>query len=73
MTGISGQTMAGGNKFEILGPVYVGDVLTTTERLVAIDERDGRSGPLVITTTETEYENQHGHLVARYRHTIIFR
>jgi hydroxyacyl-ACP dehydratase HTD2-like protein with hotdog domain len=73
VTGVTGETMAGGNRFEILEPVYVGDVLRTTERLVAIDERAGRSGPLVITTTETEYRNQDGSLVARYRQTIIFR
>lgn len=73
VTGVTGETMAGGNTFEILGPVYVGDVLRTAERLVAIDERTGRSGPLVITTTETEYRNQDGALVARYRQAIIFR
>lgn len=73
VTGVAGHTMAGGNTFEIIAPLYVGDVLTNTERLVSIDERQGRSGPLVFTTTETEYVNQDGRLVARYRQTIIFR
>jgi hydroxyacyl-ACP dehydratase HTD2-like protein with hotdog domain len=43
------------------------------KRLVSIEEREGRSGPLVFTTTETEYVNQDGQLIARYRQTIIFR
>jgi 3-methylfumaryl-CoA hydratase len=71
--GVTGHTMAGGNRFEVIGPLYIGDTLTTTERLVSIEEREGRSGPLVFTTTETEYVNQDGQLIARYRQTIIFR
>jgi len=72
VTGVSGRSLAGGNTYEVIAPVYIGDVLTTSERLVAIDERQGRSGPLVITTTETTYTNQRGALVARYRHVIVF-
>jgi hydroxyacyl-ACP dehydratase HTD2-like protein with hotdog domain len=60
-------------RFEILAPVYLGDVLTVEERLESIEEKRGRSGPLVITTTQAEYRNQGGDLVARYRQTIIFR
>ncbi len=71
--GLTGETLAGGNTYEILGPVYVGDVLSTTETLVSIDERVGRSGPMAITTTLTSYVNQHGDEVARYRQVIIFR
>jgi hydroxyacyl-ACP dehydratase HTD2-like protein with hotdog domain len=71
--GVSGETLAGGNKYELIAPVRIGDVLTATEVLVDIVERVGRSGPLAITTTETEYTNQHGELVSRYRQTIVFR
>lgn len=71
--GVTGETLAGGNTFEIFAPVYVGDVLRTTETLVSIDERVGRSGPMVFTTTVTSYTNQDGSEVARYRQVIIFR
>jgi hydroxyacyl-ACP dehydratase HTD2-like protein with hotdog domain len=73
ITGVTGRSMAAGHRYEILAPIYVNDVLTTTERLVAIDERESRRGPLVFTTTETSYNNQMDELVARYRHTIVFR
>jgi hydroxyacyl-ACP dehydratase HTD2-like protein with hotdog domain len=73
VAGVEGETMSGGMRFEILAPVYLGDVLTVEERLESIDEKQGRSGPLVITTTQAEYRNQRGALVARYRQTIIFR
>jgi hydroxyacyl-ACP dehydratase HTD2-like protein with hotdog domain len=65
--------MSGGMRFEIVAPVYLGDVLTVEERLESVTEKQGRSGPLVITTTLAEYRNQQGALVARYRQTIIFR
>jgi hypothetical protein len=73
VTGVTGHTLAGGNTYEVLAPVYVGDVLSTTEVLVSIDEREGKSGKMAITTTETTYRNQRDEIVARYRHIIIFR
>jgi hydroxyacyl-ACP dehydratase HTD2-like protein with hotdog domain len=71
--GVDGSTMSGGQKFEALAPVYLGDVLSVEERLLSISEKVGRSGPLVITETQADYTNQRGELVARYRQTIIFR
>ncbi len=70
--GVSGRTMAGGHKYEITGSVYAGDTLTVTERLTEISEKDGSNGPLVFVTTESEYHNQEGQLVGRYRQTVIF-
>lgn len=71
--GVSGQTMAGGHDYEIVAAVRVGDVLTVRERLLSINRKRGRSGPLVFTETESVYLNQHGQTVARYRQRIIFR
>ena len=71
--GVTGRTMAGGHKYEVLGQVHPGDVLTATEYLVDITEKQGRSGPLVFVTTETTYDNQHDALIGRYRHLVIFR
>ena len=71
--GVTGHTMAGGARYELLAPIYVGDVLTTVEELLSIEERVGRQGPLVLTKTRTSYTNQDGTLVAAYEQTIIFR
>ena len=70
--GVSGRTAAGGHKYEVVAPVRVGDVLTVTERLTDITEKNGSSGPLVFVTTEAEYHNQARKLVGRYRQTVIF-
>jgi hydroxyacyl-ACP dehydratase HTD2-like protein with hotdog domain len=71
--GVHGRTMAGGQSYEVLAPVRVGDVLTVQERLISVTEKQGRSGPLVLTETESEYTNGEGVLVARFRQTVIFR
>jgi 3-methylfumaryl-CoA hydratase len=57
----------------VSGHVRVGDVLTVTERLQRIAEKQGTKGPLVFVTTESRYHNQAGELVARYEQTVIFR
>ena len=56
----------------VCAPVRIGDVLTVTERLTDIAEKNGSSGPLVFVTTEAEYHNQARELVGRYRQTVIF-
>ena len=71
--GVDGRSMAAGNSFELFAPVRVGDVLTARERLLSLEHKAGRSGLLVFTETETEYTNQDGTLVARYRQTVVFR
>jgi hydroxyacyl-ACP dehydratase HTD2-like protein with hotdog domain len=71
--GVTGRTVAGGHKYEVLGQVHPGDVLMVTEQLTDITEKQGRSGVLVFVPTETTYHNQHDALIARYRHTVIFR
>jgi acyl dehydratase len=53
-----------GSEIEWFRPVYVGDTITFKSRVGDISQRTGRTGPLVITTTETEFRNQHGELIA---------
>lgn len=67
------RRMAGGNEFEFLLPVRPGDVITARRRVADIVQRQGRSGPLLLTTTETEYCNQRGELVARQHFTYVCR
>lgn len=61
------RVMFGGQEWEWLAPVYVGDTITGTQRLAAIDEKDGSKGPFVLITWETTYVNQDGETVAKAR------
>jgi acyl dehydratase len=63
----------GGNRFEHLEPVHVGDRITATGKVADVYEKSGGSGTLLFIVFETEYVNQHGRTVARLRGTAIRR
>ena len=63
----------GGNRFEYVEPVKVGDRITATGRVADVYEKTGASGSLLFIIFETEYVNQHGRTVARLRGTAIRR
>ncbi len=67
------RTMAGGTEVEFRLPVRPGDTLTQRRRVVDMYEREGRTGPMVFTVTETEYVNQRDEVVAVERTTGITR
>ncbi len=71
--GVTGRTVLAGQEIELGEPVHVGDVITLRERLLSIDEKQGRSGPLVVVTTEETYTNQRDAVIARTVTTRIFR
>jgi acyl dehydratase len=63
----------GGNRFEYLEPVLIGDTVSAESTLVDAYEKQGGSGNLLFLVFETQYRNQHGRLVARSRNTGIRR
>jgi hypothetical protein len=63
----------GGNRFEYIEPVRVGDSITATGKVADVYEKTGSSGSLLFIIFETEYVNQHGRTVARLRGTAIRR
>jgi hypothetical protein len=63
----------GGNRFEYIEPVRVGDRITATGQVVDVYEKTGSSGSLLFIIFENEYVNQDGRTVARLRGTAIRR
>ena len=63
----------GGNRFEYLEPVRVGDHITGTGKIADVYEKTGSSGTLLFIVFETDYVNQYGRTVARLRGTTIRR
>jgi acyl dehydratase len=61
------RMMFGGEEWDFVEPVYVGDTITAETRLAALDEKEGSKGPFVRTVRETTYTNQHDNVVARSR------
>ena len=63
----------GGNRFEYLEPIKVGDAITSIGKVVDVYEKTGSSGNLLFIIFETEYFNRQGRTVARLRGTAIRR
>lgn len=65
--------LAGGNEYEFLKPVRVGDVVTATSRLLDLYQRQGRPGigRMLFQIVETIYQNQEGEVVVKTRQTSI--
>lgn len=61
------RIMFGGQEWEWLAPVHVGDSITAVQRLAGIDEKVGSKGPFALVTWETTFTNQDGDEVARSR------
>ena len=60
--------MRGGEEIEFFKPVYEGDTVTVTGKVVDMKEKHGKSGTLIFVTSVFEYRNQNGdHLVT---HTV---
>jgi acyl dehydratase len=67
------RNMFGGEEWEFLAPVLVGDTITAQRRLGAVEEKDGRSGPFVLLHYETTFTNQRDEVVAVSRLVGIAR
>ncbi|PWB65951.1 MAG: hypothetical protein C3F14_04880 [Deltaproteobacteria bacterium] len=66
-----GGAVDGGGEWEFHRPVRVGDVITAVRRFVAINEKKGKLGPMVLNTFEVTYYNQRSEMVAKSRWTTI--
>ncbi|MGF1597531.1 MAG: MaoC family dehydratase N-terminal domain-containing protein [Acidimicrobiales bacterium] len=67
------RMMFGGEEWDFLEPVCVGDVITAETRLADVDQKDGSKGPFVRVVRETTFRRDDGTVVARSRQIGIAR
>lgn len=67
------RILNGGNSCEFYQMAKIGDTISRQSRYVEITEREGSSGHMIITKTETVYTNQLGQKLLRIVHTEIAR
>ncbi len=65
------NALDGGSDWEYFEPVRPGDRITAVSRITDMQERTGRMGVMIITTTVTTYTNQFGQVVATQATTGI--
>jgi acyl dehydratase len=67
------RLLNGGYACEFYRLARLGDTISRQSRYIEITEREGSSGPMVITKIETLYTNQDGQKLVRIVHTEIAR
>ena len=67
------RRMVGGLTIDFHAPIHPGVELKSQQRLVDIEEKDGRSGRFIIMSTETEYRTLDDELIATVREKRIAR
>ncbi|MFV0524711.1 MAG: MaoC family dehydratase N-terminal domain-containing protein [Acidimicrobiales bacterium] len=67
------RVMFGGEEWDFLEPVCVGDRITAQTRLADLDQKAGTKGPFVRIVRETTYTRADGAVVARSRQIGIAR
>jgi len=65
------NALDGGSDWEYFEPVRPGDLITAVSRITDMQERSGRMGVMIITSTVTTYTNQFGQVVATQATTGI--
>ena len=68
-----GIEIRGGNEYTFIKLLRPDDVLTVRWTVSDVRERDGKTGKLVIATSEISYFDQRGEAIAVNRETSIFR
>jgi N-terminal half of MaoC dehydratase len=63
----------GGDRFEYLEPIRIGDEIRTRTVLTDVYEKQGGSGDLLFLIFDTDYVNQHDRVAVRVRGTRIRR
>ena len=65
------RRLDGGSEWEYFVPIRPGDRITAVARIEDINEREGRMGVMIITSTKTTYRNQFDQVVASQIGTSI--
>jgi hypothetical protein len=66
-----GTAVNAGDEYEFLAPVYIGDTITITRHVLAVEEKQGKTDLMYLTRAEVTYRNQHGETVAIAKSNVL--
>lgn len=67
------KILHGEQEYEYFMDVYAGDTLSVVSKVTNVETKLGKSGGMDLVTTENEYRNQEGDLVAISRRVLVHR
>jgi hypothetical protein len=73
MAGAPPMLLDGGVDYEFFQTIGAGDILTSTNKIASITERESKSGKMLITTIENTVLNQNGDVAVIGRASFINR
>ena len=68
---LRGSAVNAGHEYEFLAPVFIGDTVTVSRKVLSVEEKQGKFGPMFLTTAEISFDNQKGQLVGRSIHKVL--
>ena len=66
------RRMWAGGRFTFHGDLHIGDVVERTSTITSVDQKDGRTGPLIFVTSEFKYTVD-GELVLTEEKDLVYR
>ena len=67
------KLLHGEQEFELLRPLYAGDVVTLVQRVADIYEKQGKAGAMDFLVLETTATDERGEVVFRARATLVIK
>jgi acyl dehydratase len=67
------RVLHGQQSYEYLGDILAGDKLFVTSKVVNAETKTGSTGSMDLITSENQYVNQRGELVAKAKSTLVHR
>lgn len=61
----------GGNEYTCLRPIRERDTISVYAKLTGVEEKTGRSGPVIVMRTEQEYINQRKETAVKGKNTYL--
>ena len=65
------RTLNGGSELEYFQPIFIGDVISVTGKLISLRGREGKMGKMLFMIMETTYKNQRGEVAVKVRQNAI--
>jgi hypothetical protein len=66
-----GSAVNAGDDYEFLRPVFIGDTITISRRILAVEEKQGKAGLMYLAKAEVTYRNQHAETVGIAKSNVL--
>lgn len=66
-----GSAVNAGDEYEFFRPVFVGDTIEITRKVLAVEEKQGKAGLMYLARAEITYRNQNAEIVGVAKSNVL--